>query len=430
MYDAIVVGARVAGAPTAMLLARKGYRVLLVDRDSFPSDIMSTHYIHQPGVAKLRDWGLLERVLATGCPPIEKLTADRGGGPLSGMPSYKGLTALCPRRTVLDAVLVEAAVEAGAELREGFVVEDVLWEDGVVVGIRGHHKGGPTVEERARVVIGADGVHSVIARAVKPEEYNTHPAMGCGYYAYYSGVPMDGAEVHWKSDCIVFGFPTNGGETCVVVEWPNDKFHEVRADIEGNFDRGLATVPDFAARVAQGKRETRFVGTGDLPNYFRKPYGPGWALVGDAGYHKDPVTGTGITDAFIDAELLAEALDAGFSGRQPSGVSGAEPPSGGGAGADATRTARVPQLEQALAGYEQTRNTRAFPLYELAIQAVSFQPLPPEQLMLIRALQGNQEDTDRFLGLVGGATPLAEFMAPANLGRIIMQAQQRTAAAS
>jgi 2-polyprenyl-6-methoxyphenol hydroxylase-like FAD-dependent oxidoreductase len=402
MYDAIVVGARVAGAPTAMLLARKGYRVLLVDRDSFPSDIMSTHYIHQPGVARLRDWGLLERVLATGCPPIAKLTADRGGGPLSGLPEYEGLPALCPRRTALDAVLVEAAVEAGAELREGLVVEDVLREDGAVAGIRGHLKGGPTVEERARVVVGADGVHSVIARAVKPEEYNARPAMGCGYYAYYSGVPMDGAEVHWKGDCIVFGFPTNGGETCVVVEWPNEKFHEIRADIEGNFQRGLATVPDFAARVAQGTRETRFVGTGDLPNYFRKPHGPGWALVGDAGYHKDPVTGTGITDAFIDAELLAGALDAGFSGREP--------------------------LDRALAGYEQRRNERAFPLYELALQAVSFQPLPPEQLMLIRALRGNQEDTNRFLGLTSGATPLAEFMAPENLGRIIMQAQQRAAA--
>ena len=403
MYDAIVVGARVAGAPTAMLLARKGYRVLLVDRDTFPSDIMSTHYIHQPGVAKLRDWGLLERVLATGCPPIEKLTVDRGGGPLSGLPAYEGLPALCPRRTALDAVLVEAAVEAGAELRDGFVVEDVVREGDTVVGIRGHRKGGEMVEERARVVVGADGVHSVIARAVKPEEYNTRPALGCGYYAYYSGVPMDGAEVHWRSDCIVFGFPTNNGETCVVVEWPNQKFHEVRADIEGNFNRGLATVPDFAARVAQGTRETRFVGTADLPNYFRKPYGAGWALVGDAGYHKDPVTGLGITDAFLSAELLAKALDAGFSGREP--------------------------LDQALAAYEQRRNERAFPLYELAIQAISFQPLPPEQLMLMQALRGNQEDTDRFLGLVGGATPLAEFFAAENLGRIIAQAQARTAAA-
>jgi flavin-dependent dehydrogenase len=404
MYDAIVVGARCAGSPTAMLLARMGYAVLIVDRDTFPSDIMSTHYIHQPGVAKLKEWGLLDRVLATGCPPIETLTVDRGTGPLSGMSYHPDVDfALCPRRTALDAVLVEAAVEAGAELREGFVVEDVLWEDGAVTGIRGHQKGGPSVEERARIVVGADGVHSLIARAVKPAEYNTRPPMGCGYYAYYSGVPMDGAEVHWRDECIVFGFPTNDGQTCVVVEWPNAKFHEIRADIEGNFERGLATVPDFAARVAQGSRETRFVGTADVPNYFRRPYGPGWALVGDAGYHKDPVTGLGIMDAFLDAELLAEALDAGFSGRLP--------------------------LAEALAGYEQRRNTRAMPLYELAMQAVSFQPLPPEQAMLLRALKGNQEDTNRYLGLTSGATPLADFLAPENLGRIIAQAQQRSSAA-
>jgi flavin-dependent dehydrogenase len=404
MYDSIVVGARCAGSPTAMLLARMGYAVLIVDRDTFPSDIMSTHYIHQPGVAKLKEWGLLDRVLATGCPPIETLTVDRGTGPLSGMSYHPDVDfALCPRRTALDAVLVEAAVEAGAELREGFVVEDVLWEDGAVTGIRGHQKGGPSVEERARIVVGADGVHSLIARAVKPAEYNTRPPMGCGYYAYYSGVPMDGAEVHWRDECIVFGFPTNDGQTCVVVEWPNAKFHEIRADIEGNFERGLATVPDFAARVAQGSRETRFVGTADVPNYFRRPYGPGWALVGDAGYHKDPVTGLGIMDAFLDAELLAEALDAGFSGRLP--------------------------LAEALAGYEQRRNTRAMPLYELAMQAVSFQPLPPEQAMLLRALKGNQEDTNRYLGLTSGATPLADFLAPENLGRIIAQAQQRSSAA-
>jgi 2-polyprenyl-6-methoxyphenol hydroxylase-like FAD-dependent oxidoreductase len=402
-YDAIVIGARVAGAPTAMLLARAGYQVLLVDRDAFPSDTMSTHYIHQPGVAQLKRWGPLDRVLATGCPPIERLTVDRGAGPLSGLPSYEGVPALCPRRTVLDAVLVQAAVEAGAELREGFVVEDVLREGATVTGIRGHRKGGPSVQERARVVVGADGVHSVIARAVQPEEYNTRPPMGCGYYAYYSGVPMDGAEVHWRDDCIVFGFPTNDGETCVVVEWPHEMFGEIRADIEGNLTRALATVPDFAARVAQGHRETRFIGTGNLPNFFRKPYGPGWALVGDAGYHKDPVTGLGITDAFLDAELLATALDAGFAGRQ--------------------------SLTDALAGYEQQRNIRAMPLYEMAIQAVSFQPLTPEQAMLMQALKGNQEDTDRFIGLTGGATPLAEFFAPENIGRIIAQAQQRASAA-
>jgi flavin-dependent dehydrogenase len=404
MFDAIVVGARVAGAPTAMLLAQKGYSVLLVDRDRFPSDTMSTHYIHQPGVAALKRWGLLDRVIATGAQPIRRITVERAGIALTGMGRFGEIDhTLCPRRYALDDVLVRAAVEAGAELREDFIVDDLTWEDGAVIGIRGHRKGGPTVEERARVVIGADGVHSVVARAVKAEEYNVRPAMGCGYYAYWRGVPMNGAEVRALDDCIVFGFPTNHGETCIVVEWANSRFHEIRRDIEGSMDRAIRRVPEFATRVAWGERVTRFIGTADLPNFFRRPYGPGWALVGDAGYHKDPVTGLGITDAFLCAEWLAEALDAAFSDRAP--------------------------FEQALAGYEARRNERALPLYEMAIRAISFQPLPAEQRLLLQALQGNQADTDRFLGLTSGVTSPAEFFAPESLGRIIALAQARAAAA-
>jgi len=404
MYDAIVVGARVAGAPTAMLLARKGYKILLVDRDTFPSDIMSTHYIHLPGVAKLKRWDLLDAVLATNCPPLHRLTVswgETGELALSGQaPPFDGVNAaLCPRRTVLDQVLVDAAVAAGAELREGFVVEDVLTNSDTVTGVRGHQKGGPSVTEQARIVVGADGIHSVIARRVQPAEYNVRPALGCGYYAYYSGVPMDGAEVHFRDDCIIFGFPTNDGRTCLAVEYPYSRFQEVRAEIEGSVNRSLTLAPDFAERVMAGRREERFIGTGDLPNFFRTPHGPGWALVGDAGYHKDPVTGNGIMDAFIDAELLADAIDAGFAGRAP--------------------------LDHALAGYEQARNERAMPLYEFTCQQVSFLPMPPEQKLLLQALRGNQEDTNRFLGLTGGSVKLAEFMTPENLGRIIAQAQQR-----
>lgn len=246
-------------------------------------------------------------------------------------------------------------------------------------------------------MIGADGMRSVVARSVKPREYNTRPPLGCGYYAYFSGVPMDGAEIHYRDDCVLFGFPTNEGQTCVAVEWPNDRFAIVRREHEQAFHRALGQAPDFAVRVARGRRETRFFGIGNIPNFFRTPYGLGWALVGDAGYHKDPITGQGIMDAFLDAAALAEALHDGWSGRLP--------------------------LLEALARYEQGRNERAFPLYELTIQQASFQPLPPEQRVLWRALQGNQEDTDRFLGLAGGVTSLQEFMAPGNLGRIIARAR-------
>ena len=166
-FDAIVVGARCAGSPTAMLLSRKGYRVLVVDRATFPSDTVSTHVVQPLAVAALARWGLLDRLVATGCPPIHTYTYDFGPFTIAGAPGTENFpVAYCPRRTILDKLLVDAAAEAGAEIREGFTVEEILIEDGRVAGIKGHSKGGTAVTERAKVVIGADGRHSLVAEAV------------------------------------------------------------------------------------------------------------------------------------------------------------------------------------------------------------------------------------------------------------------------
>src|SRR5690349_9476591 len=165
-YDVIVVGARCAGSPTAMLLARKGYRVLVVDRATFPSDTISTHIVHPRGVDALARWGLLGRLTATGCPPIQRYTFDFGPFTLAGSPGTQDSpVSYCPRRTILDKLLVDAASEAGAEIREGFSVEEVLIEDGRVLGIKGRSKPGALVTEHARVVVGADGRYSVVAEA-------------------------------------------------------------------------------------------------------------------------------------------------------------------------------------------------------------------------------------------------------------------------
>ena len=165
-YDVIVVGGRCAGSSTAMLLARKGYRVLLVDRATFPSDTISTHLIHPPGVAALRRWGLLDRVVATGCPRITTYAFDMGPFVISGAPGIEPEAASYgPRRTVLDKLLIDAAAEAGVEVREAFTVDDVVRDDGRVAGIRGHARGGDPLTERGRVVVGADGLHSVVAKA-------------------------------------------------------------------------------------------------------------------------------------------------------------------------------------------------------------------------------------------------------------------------
>ena len=303
MYDAIVVGARCAGSPTALLLARQGYRVLLVDRAIFPSDTMSGCTIHQPGVARLRRWGLLDKLIASDCPPLTEFAFDVGPFALTGtQPAADGeSTAYRPRRTVLDKILVDAAIGAGVEVREGFSVQEVLGDGDRVTGIRGRARGGVTLTERAHLVIGADGLRSIVARSVQAPTYHSQPTLTCNYYSFWSGVPVPGPELYVRDGRFVVAVPTHDGLTIINAAWPREEFHTVRADIEGSYFKALDLAPGLAERVRSGRREERFVGTGDVPNFFRKPFGLGWALVGDSGYHKDPITAQGMTDAFRDA---------------------------------------------------------------------------------------------------------------------------------
>jgi flavin-dependent dehydrogenase len=391
MYDAIIVGARAAGSPTALLLARKGHRVLLVDRASFPSDTLSTHYIHQPGVARLRRWGLLDRLIATGCPPSHHLVFDVGPYALTGAPPPSdGIAeAYAPRRTVLDSLLLESAAEAGAEVRTGFPVDELVFEGGEVVGIRSGNR-----VERARMVVGADGRNSFVARAVDAVGYDERPGLACAYYTYWSGIEGGDVELYPREGRMVMGgAATNDGLRIVIVFWPKEEFHAVRADVERSFHAALALAPPLAERLALGERADRFYGIGDLPFYYRKPFGPGWALVGDAGYHKDPITAQGITDAFRDAELLADALDAGFTDMRP--------------------------LVDALADYEQTRNAETRGLYELTHEFASLAPPSAEQLALFEALRTSPEDARQFFGVVAGTVPAHAFFAQDNLARIV-----------
>ncbi len=398
-YDAIVVGARCGGSPTAMLLARNGYRVLLVDKATFPSDTMSTHLAHPPAVAALARWGILERLQATNCPPITTYSFDFGPVTISGYPRRAdGEVAYCPRRIVLDALLVEEAVAAGAELREAFTVEEILVDEGRVTGIRGHAKGGPTVTERARVVVGADGRHSLVAKAVQPERYNEVPALAPVYYAYWSGLPVEGFETYIRAEDGRgwAAIRTHDDLTCVVVGWPPSQFKANRKDVEGSYMKSFDLAPEFAERMRGAERATRFVGTADLPGFFLKPYGPGWALVGDAGYHKHPITAFGITDAFRDAEAVASALDDAFAERRP--------------------------YDDAMADFQRARDEEALPIYEFTCDFAKIEPPPPEMQQLMGAMRGNQEAMDGFVSVMAGTLPAPEFFAPENAGRIMAQA--------
>ena len=398
-YDVIVVGARCAGAPTAMLLARRGYRVLAVDRATFPSDTVSTHLIHPPGVDALRRWGVLDRVVATGCPPIHTYAFDFDAFTLTGSPGAdRADVAYAPRRTVLDKILVDAASAAGVEVRDGFTVDEVVFDGDRVAGIRGRSRGGATVTERARVVIGADGLHSLVARAVDAERYREKAPLLAAYYSYWSGLPMAGRfEAYPRPQRAFAAWPTNDDLTLVIGGWPYAEFEANKADIEGNFLQVIDLVPEFADRVRAARREERFAGMA-VPGYFRKPFGPGWALVGDAGYNKDFITAQGIQDAFRDAELCARALDEACSGRRP--------------------------FEKTMADYQATRDAHVGPMYEFTAEFASLEPPPPALQKILTAARGNQEAMDGFARVNAGVTSPAEFFAEENVRRIIAAADE------
>jgi 2-polyprenyl-6-methoxyphenol hydroxylase-like FAD-dependent oxidoreductase len=396
-YDAIVVGARCAGSPTALLLARQGYKVLVVDRATFPSDTVSTHVLHPPGADALRRWGLLDRLTATGCPPIDTYAFDFGPITIEGAPGAADSPfSYCPRRTVLDKLLVDAAAEAGAEVREAFTVEDIVIDDNRVVGVRGHAKDGRSVIEHATVVIGADGRYSRVADAVGAEQYNERPEILCGYYSYWSDLPIEGRfEVYVRDGRGWAVAPTHDGLTLVVAGWPFAERDANRNDVEGNYMAMFDLAPDFAERIRGAKREARFAGTA-VKNFFRKPFGAGWALVGDAGYNKDFITAQGITDAFRDAERCAGALDESLSGAR--------------------------EFDAAMGEYQATRDEHAMPMFEFTCQLAALEPPPPELQQLLAAVHGNQDAMDGFARVNSGVMSPAEFFSEENVGRIFAAA--------
>ncbi|MCM3921470.1 NAD(P)/FAD-dependent oxidoreductase [Frankia sp. AiPs1] len=393
MYDVIVVGARCAGSPLAMLLARRGHRVLAVDRATFPSDTVSTHFIHQTGLARLRDWGLLDRLRATGVPPVRHMTFSYDDIHAEGFAdAIDGITeVLCPRRTVLDALLVDAARAAGAEVIEGFTVTETIVADGRVTGIRGYDADGSETAFGGRFVVGADGVDSTLARLVGAEVYRNVPASGFVYYSYFDGLDwgFHNRTAHGRqfASC-----PTHDGRTMVAVMRRRDAFGEFRADVEESFRSVVAgVVPEFGADLRAATRTERFRGLRYADSFYRRSHGPGWALVGDAGYHKDPLTAWGITDAFRHAELLAEALHRGLSGESP--------------------------IDGAVADYVARRDRASAGTFAFTV-AVAALTLPPFLHATLSAATRSPAYRAKFFAMVGGGYPGEEFFAPDHLAAL------------
>jgi flavin-dependent dehydrogenase len=357
-HDVVVVGARVAGSANAMLLARLGHDVVVVDQACFPSDTLSTHSIARSGVVQLRRWGLLDAVLDSGAPAIRQVTFNAGGESTTRTIKDKAGVdlVLAPRRYVLDTLLATAAQHAGAEVRPGVTVTGVRRDGhGRVAGVHGHDRAGAPVELGARWVIGADGLRSRVARLVDATIIEAGPAGGAAQYAYYEGIPWSGIEFFVAARSFAGVFPTHHGQACIWVCTPAADATAARrrtgSRVEA-FDQLLErSAPPLAERLRQARRTSPVQGMLRQPNQLRQAVGPGWALVGDAGYYRDAITASGISDAFHHAELLALAVDQAL-------------------GADAEEEAA------ALAAYQQQRDQALRAVFELTCRLAAYPPVP------------------------------------------------------
>ena len=387
MYDVVIVGGRCAGASLAMLLARNGHRVALVDRASFPSDTMSTHFLWQRGAARLKSWGLLDCLESRGCAPIHQIEFDVGPVQLHGIgPSVNGVQrAYCPRRTVLDGLLVEAATAAGAELIDRFTVDDVVWSEGRATGVVGHLAQDRQITLRSKVVVGADGRHSKIGRLVGAQVYEQHGVKTGVRYSYWSGLQHLGASFHARHGHLVLVWPTNDRLTCIYVGTTVDEFRSTQHNVEPHFLDSLSLVPGLRDAVTTGERTHRFVGTDDLPNGYRCSAGPGWALVGDAGHQKDPSTGMGMADAFTAAEVLAGAIHDGLIGITP--------------------------MDAAVASYQRQRDHVTSDGLKLALSTARMSPLSPRQEAFYSRAVDDHELSERVFGVLGGTLRATDVFA-------------------
>ncbi|GAA3786243.1 FAD-dependent oxidoreductase [Streptomyces phyllanthi] len=388
MFDAIVVGARCAGAPAAMLLARGGHRVLLLDKGAFGSDTLSTHLIHQPGVAALARWDLLDTVRATGCPPLDRVSYEVADIRLEGCArGTEGQRAgYAPRRHVLDAILVEAAVAAGAEYRERCAVTGLLYDEtGRVIGVEGRHDGRP-FSERARLVIGADGMRSTVAGLVDAPYTVEDPRLTCAYYAYWTDVPAT-LELYERAGAWVAAVATHDRATLVLAYFPQSRFEEVRADaFDAYLEQIRTTAPGLYTRLAGREPVERLRGTGDQRNFFRQAAGPGWVLVGDSGHHKDSITARGISDAFLQVESLV---------KHAGGLLGDDPE----------------KLDAALKEYGKDRDSALAPGYEATLGVAQLTP-HEQRLSLLRAVRQDAELTSIYFDTVAGIKTAGALYTP------------------
>ncbi len=359
MYDVIVVGARAAGSPLALRLARGGLNVLVVDRATFPSDTLSTHLMNSDSVERLAKWGVLDEVLASDLPTANSIVMSVDGAAFELNPPGNPYPVIAPRRAVLDTAILNAAREAGAEVREGFSVQSLIGEGGRIAGIIGRDRSGAEVIEKARLVVGADGRNSLVARQVGAESYNERPIRAALFYSYYKDWEGEAMETHHRDGLSFYAFPSNWGLACIGSYWPVSQWPEVKKDPEAALAAAAAAIPEVADRFRRARRIEPMQGWAGTAARYMRSAGPGWALIGDAAYLKDPILGIGIADAYRDADYSADAILAGFA-----------------EGGDA--------IEQRLAAHEERRAKATAATYEMN-DAIARGPWTKELLQMLQA---------------------------------------------
>lgn len=404
-YDAIVVGARCAGSATAMLLARQGHTVLLLDADTFPSDFeASTHLLWHSGVARLARWGLLDRLQASGCPPIRRITLDLGVMSMDGnAPPADGVdVAYCPRRLVLDAILLDAAREAGVEFESGARVRDLVREGERVSGVTWTDAAGDTHTAHSRIVIGADGASSTVARLADAATLDEHPRHEGIIWSYFDNVPSDGMEFYSRPRRMLMLYPTNDGQALVGSCVHQEDFAALAKDADtamlAEFEE---LAPSLAARVRAGAQDGRWL-TRSTKGFRRQATGPGWALVGDAGVTMDPITAGGITNAFRDAELLSAAVHDGL--------------------------ADTAAFDTIVSRFGAERDAESIPLYEFAKESGKLEPPPQAVMDLFAVMPGQQDAIDDYFGVFAQTVPVTTFFSESNFVKIHTRAAQAASA--
>lgn len=406
-YDAIIVGARAAGASTAAFLAQAGFRVLLVDRVTFPKPTLSCPLLFANTFHLLQRIGIIDQIDAVGAPKLRTYQVEIGDIHLHGqmLPYWDFDYTYHIRREIFDDIVFKhVAAMPNVETRLGFNVSGLLWEHGHVVGVRGTASGKEEIEIRADAVIGADGIFSTVAELTNARKYNVVPARTCVYYAYYKNVALADGEptaTMYYDLAEHFAFITANGDsdlTVISMSLPASKFEWAREHRETLHREYAKKIPEIAARMKNAERVTPMFGVSPRESFYRQAFGSGWVLVGDASYYKDPLPGQGIHDALRSAELTAQAfVEYRAKGKTPRA------------------------WNEAFRKYRVTRDRETKAMYELTDYLANLEiKRAPAEMDVFRAVAASPEWSNRYVSLFNGATDVKWFRRFDTITRILL----------